>query len=208
MSYTIAKLTQRSIEISDKERKYARDSINAFEKFLKQLWAARQHDQRLVNVLQKNKESDPTDLFEIRHLLRRFQKEVKNRYTQLIFDFAGKKDSDQKRITEGYIHKLIPLEKDTITRGIKDALQDAVQQLTEFIEEFLEAFEDFNNPDQIKKIVSTSQKADKIFRSIENVIERQLRPHFEKNILTQKKISEIRGGIKKRARLINMLGGN
>jgi hypothetical protein len=201
-----AQRVQRSSEISDEERDVARSAISAFNKFLKQLWAARQHDQRLVNVLQKNKESDPAALFEIRHLLRRFQKEVRNRYANLIIAFAGKKDAKSgDPVTTGYIHTLSPLSKDTMTRQIKLALQDAVQQLTEFMEEFLEAFEDFNNQDQIAKIVSTSKKADQIVQSIENIIDSQLKPHFEKNILKRRKISMIRNGIRRRVRIINIL---
>jgi hypothetical protein len=58
-----------------------------------------------------------------------------------------------------------------------------MQQLTEFIEEFIEAFEDFNNKDQINNIVNTSAKAERITQNIENIIDTQLKPHFEKNIL-------------------------
>jgi len=207
MEVKVAQRVQRSSEISDAERVAARNVISAFDKFLKQLWAARQHDQRLVNVLQKNKEADPASLFEIRHLLRRFQKEVRNRYANLIILFAGKKDvKSGEPVSTGYIHILDPFTKDTITRQIKSALQDAVQQLTEFMEEFLEAFEDFNSPDQITKIISTSKKAGQIVQSIENIVDNQLKPHFEKNILTRKKISMIRGGIRRRSRIIDMLG--
>lgn len=195
MRNTFAHNVQRSFEITNEERNAARKVIDAFDKFLKQLWAARQHDQRLINVLKKNKDTDPTELFGIRHLLRRFQKEVKQRYTNLIVDFAGKKDIKHNVISKGCIHTLIPLEKDTITRNIKIILQDAMQQLTEFLEEFLEAFEDFNDPDQITKIIMTSSKADQIVQSIENIIDGQLKPHFERNILKTKHLASIRNRI-------------
>ena len=42
----------RSTEISEEERKAARTAIYAFKDFLKKLWAARQHDKRLVFVRQ------------------------------------------------------------------------------------------------------------------------------------------------------------
>jgi hypothetical protein len=205
MNKKLAAAIQRAIEISEEERASARNAIIAFDKFLKQLWAARQHDQRLVNVLNSNKDASPNDLFKIRHLLRRYQREVRDRYASLIVDFAGKKDEKMQSISKGYIHTLQPLEKDTNTRQIKGALQDAMQQFTEFLEEFLESFEDFNNPDQIKSIIGTSEKADKIFQSIENIIDTQLKTHFEKNILKKVKISRIRGNIIKRARIIKML---
>jgi len=205
MKKTFAQHVQRSSEITEEERAAAREALAAFDKFLKQLWAARQHDQRLVNVLKKNKEADPTILFGIRHLLRRFQKEVKERYTRIIVDFAGKKDSASNSISTGYIHTLAPLEKDTLTRNIKTILQDAMQQLTEFLEEFLEAFEDFNNPDQISKILTTSTKADQIVQSIENIIDGQLKPHFERNVLKRKRMSSISGGIRRRMRIIELL---
>lgn len=195
MKNTFARNVQRSFEITNEERNAARKVIDVFNKFLKQLWAARQHDQRLINVLKKNKDTDPTALFGIRHLLRRFQREVKQRYTNLIVDFAGKKDIKHDVISKGYIHTLIPLEKDTITRNIKTILQDAMQQLTEFLEEFLEAFEDFNDPDQITKIIMTSSKVDQIAQSIENIIDSQLKPHFERNILKAKHLASIRNRI-------------
>jgi len=203
MKKLFAQYVQRSSEITEEERAAAREVLSAFDKFLKQLWAARQHDQRLVNVLKKNKDTDPSTLFGIRHLLRRFQKEVKQRYTNLIVDFAGKKDADKESISKGYIHTLLPLEKDTLTRNIKVALQDAMQQLTEFLEEFLEAFEDFNNPDQITKIVTTSSKADQIVQSIENIIDGQLKPHFERNVLKRKRLGS--AGVRRRIRIIEML---
>jgi len=205
MKKNFAQYVQRSYEITEEKRAAAREAISAFDKFLKQLWAARQHDQRLVNVLKKNKDADPAALFGIRHLLRRFQKEVKQRYTNLIISFAGKKDAQSNVVSKGCIHTLIPLEKDTLTRNIKNALQDAMQQLTEFLEEFLEAFEDFNNPDQVAKITTTSAKADQIVQSIENVIDGQLKPHFERNVLKRKHLGSICSGIHRRTRIIELL---
>ena len=201
----LALLPQRSSEISEEEKEVAKKALKVFKEFLHKLWAARQHDERLINVLEKNEGADPASLFEIRHLLRRFQKEVKEKYTNLIFMFAGKKNDDMELMEKGLVHLLAPLEKDTTTRQIKTALQDAMQQLSEFIEEFLETFEDFNNKDQIKAIIGTSKKADKIVQSIENVIEKQLKPHFEKNILGSKRVASIRDSIRRRARLIRML---
>jgi hypothetical protein len=205
MIQKLANLPQRASEISEEEKEAAKKVLKAFKEFLHALWSAKQHDDRLINVFEKNEDTDPTALFEIRHLLRRFQKEVKEKYTKLIFMFAGKKDEDMKLIEKGIIHLLQPLEKDTKTRQIKIAMQDAMQQLSEFVEEFLELFENFNDKDQIKNIISVSKKSEKIIKSIENVIEKQMRPHFEKNILGTKKIGSIRGRIRRRARLISML---
>jgi len=201
-----ANLSKRTSEISDEEREAAKNAIKGFDKFLKELWSARQHDERLLNVLEKADNIDPTALFEIRHLLRKFQKETKDKYTHLIIMFAGKKDENLETISPGVISLLNPLEKDTTTRQIKIALQDAMQQLAEFMEEFLETFEDFNSKDQVKDIKLTAKKAEKIIQSIENIIEYQMRVHFEKNILGHKKLSELVSCIKRRARLIEMLG--
>jgi hypothetical protein len=196
-----------SLDITDEERRAARDAIKALDKFLRELWNARQQDKKLVLVLEKNKGATPESLFQIRYLLKKFQKEVKGRYVKLIFDFAGKKDEKTFQIlSEGYVHALGPLEKDTITRNMKASLQDSMQQLTEFMEEFMEAFEDFNDPEQIGKISNISKKADQIVSSIENVVDNQIKPHFEKNILKRKRAEEIQMNIIKRARLINLLG--
>lgn len=200
-----AAMPKRTSEISDEERAAAKNAIKAFDKFLKELWSARQHDERLLNVLEKAENVDPTALFEIRHLLRKFQKETKDSYTHLIITFSGKKDENFNSITPGVISLLTPLEKDTTTRQIKIALQDAMQQLVEFMEEFLEAFEDFNSKDQVKEIKLAAKKAEKIIQSIENIIEKQMRVHFERNILGHKRTANLRNCIKRRARLINML---
>jgi len=207
MAEKLATMPRRVSEISDEEREAAKKAIRAFDKFLKELWSARQHDERLLNVLDKAEDVDPAALFEIRHLLRKFQKETKDKYTHLIALFSGKKDANFNPVTPGIISLLSPLENDTITRQIKIALQDAMQQLAEFMEEFLEAFEDFNSKDQVKEIKLTAKKAEKIIQSIENIIEKQMRVHFERNILGQKKISDLRSCIKRRARLIDMLEG-
>jgi len=205
MDIKLASAVQRTLDISEEERDAARDAINAFDKLKKQLWAARQHDQRLVNVLKSNQDAKSSDLFKIRHLLRRYQREVRDRYANLIVAFAGKKNDDKETVSKGYIHTLQPLEKDTKTKQIKSTIQDSMQRLTEFLEEFLESFEDFNNPDQVKSILTTSQKADQIVQSIENIVDTQLKPHFEKNILKRNKFSTIRNNITKRARLIKLL---
>lgn len=195
---------QRSSQISEEERNSARKAIYGFQDFLKHFWAVRQQDHRLLNVLEKNPDVTPEKLYEQRHLLRKFQAEAKERYTKLIFEFAGKKNPDGK-VIGGVLHLLRPLEKDTKTREIKNALQDALQQFTQFIEEFLEAFEDFNDSEQVNNILATSQKADSIYKGIESIIEGQLIPHFERNVLKNNKIGSIRGNIIKRARLICML---
>jgi len=197
--------TQRTFEISDVERKSAKQALYSFKKFMEKLWAARQSDKRLVDVLEKNREADTTQLFEIRHLLRKFQKEVKDRYTDLVFMFAGKKDNGGNTLSEGVIHSLDPLEKDTVTRQIKTTLQDAMQDLTEFIEEFLEGFENFNDKDQIKQILDASKKADQLTQSIEVIIDKQLRPHFERNIMKRNRMAAAVQRIHRRARLIEML---
>jgi len=197
--------TQRTFEISDVERKAAKQALYSFKKFMEKLWAARQSDKRLVDVLEKNREADPTQLFEIRHLLRKFQKEVKDRYTDLVFMFAGKKDNGGNTLSEGVIHSLDSLEKDTVTRQIKTTLQDAMQDLTEFIEEFLEGFENFNDKDQIKQILDASKKADQLTQSIEVIIDKQLRPHFERNIMKRNRMAAAVQRIHRRARLIEML---
>jgi leucyl-tRNA synthetase len=195
---------QRSSEVTEEEREAAKKAIEGFQNFLKQFWAARQQDKRLLNTLEKSPDTNPEKLFEIRHLLRRFQQEVKDRYTQLIFTFAGRKNGDE--IIPGALHLLRILEKDTKTRQIKTTLQDAMQQFTQFMEEFLESFEDFNSKDQIKEILLTSQKADGIYQSIENIINKQLIPHFERNVLKRQRLSSLRGNIIRRARIIRMLG--
>jgi hemerythrin superfamily protein len=200
-------LVQLSLDITDEERRAARDAIKSLDRFLRELWAARQNDKKLINVLKKNQNNvDSSSLFEIRHLLRRFQKEVKDRYVQLIFNFAGKKDDNFNVLSEGYIHSLSLLEKDTTTRQMKSSLQDAMQQLTEFVQDFIELFEDFNDPEQVNKILKFSDNIDDVVRSIENIIDTQIKVHFERNIIKRKRASEIQKDIIKRSRLINMLG--
>jgi hypothetical protein len=199
-------LVQLSLDVTDEERRAARDAIKSLERFLRELWAARQNDKKLIDVLKKNQSNvDSSSLFEIRHLLRRFQKEVKDRYVLLIFNFAGKKDDNFNVLSEGYIHSLSLLEKDTTTRQMKASLQDTMQQLTEFIQDFIEAFEDFNDPEQVNKILKLSENAENIVRSIENIVDNQIKVHFERNIIKRKRASEIRKDIVKRSRLINML---
>lgn len=199
-------MVQLSLDVTDEERRAARDAIKSLERFLRELWAARQNDKKLIDVLKKNQSNvDSSSLFEIRHLLRRFQKEVKDRYVLLIFNFAGKKDDNFNVLSEGYIHSLSLLEKDTTTRQMKASLQDTMQQLTEFIQDFIEAFEDFNDPEQVNKILKLSENAENIVRSIENIVDNQIKVHFERNIIKRKRASEIRKDIVKRSRLINML---
>ena len=81
-----------------------------------------------------------------------------------------------------------------------------MQQLTEFIQDFIETFEDFNDPEQVNKILKLSNSIDEVVRNIENIIDTQIKVHFERNIIKRKRASEIQKDIIKRSRLINMLG--
>lgn len=191
----------RSSEITNEEKQLARKALETLGQFLKQFWAARQQDARLINVLKKQPNASSNELFEQRHLLRKFQREARDRYTSLINSFAGIKGPKGKIVEEGAFHVLKPFEMDTKTRRIMSSLQDAMQQFKEAAEEFLEAFEDFNDKDQITKILTNSDKMDKIFQSVENIIDKQLRPHFEQNIIVYK----IAHRILRRARLIKLL---
>lgn len=198
-------IPKRTIQITESERQAAKEAIHGFKKFLGALWSAQQHDKRLINILNKAGDVDPSSLFEIRHLIRKFQKETKEIYTDLIIMFAGKRDQNMNNVSQGVISLLTPLEKDTITRQIKIILQDAMQQLIEFVEEYLEALEDFNSVDQIEDIKFTAKKSEQLAQNIENIIEKQMRVHFERNILGRPKTSSIRQDIKKRTRLINLM---
>jgi hypothetical protein len=194
-----------SLEITDEERRAARDSIKALDTFLRELENTRRQDKKLIMVLKQNSNVDSQSLFEIRHLLRKYQREVKDRYIQLILNFAGKRDDNFQVVSKGYIHSLQPLEKDTITRNMKAALQDSVQQLTEFAEEFIELFENFNDQEQVKNILRVNGDIDLITSSIENIIDNQIKPHFEKNVIKRKNAGEIKRSILKRSRLIKMM---
>jgi len=198
---------QRSSDITDEERQAAREATRAFSDFIKKLWAVRQQDLRLVNVLEKTPDADSSSLKEQRHLLRRFQRGAKERYTDLIQYFAGKKDNGGNLLSKGIIHKLAPLEKDTKTRQLKTTIQDAMQQLKEFAEEFIEAFEDFNDKDQVSKILNASKTLDELSQSLENIVDKQLKPHFEQNIIRREQIigSDIQNRFIRRARILKIL---
>ena len=69
------KLAMRlSLEVTDEERRAARDAIKALDTFLRSLENTRRQDKKLIIVLKQNTDVDPKSLFEIRHLLRRYQK--------------------------------------------------------------------------------------------------------------------------------------
>ncbi len=197
------KLAFRTAEISDEERAAARNAIHMFNKFLSKLDASREQDNRLLDVLKANQDADQSALFEQRHLIRRYQDDVKQRYTDLIFDFAGKKEGNYT--VPGIIHIMKPLEKDTKTRQIKTTLEDAMSQLSEYMEEFLKSLDDYENKNQIKSILYTSDMVDKLIKSIKNIFDSQLKPHFDRNVLKKEKFANIRGDIKKRARIISLL---
>lgn len=163
--------------------------------FLGQLWAAQQHSERLMDVLNKAPDTPPEQLFSIRHLIRKFRDEVRQHFTQLIPVFSAA------------ITTLNPFAKDTDTAAIRESLIDAMQQLSEVIETYMETFEDFNAPDQIQRLKALFQKVKQLSQSIEAVIKGRLRDHFEKNILRRQRISDLHNGIRRRARLVAMLEG-
>jgi len=191
-----AQYTPRSLKISKEEREAARAALDKFQEFMKNLWSAQQHDERLTNVLQKSPDAAPEQLFEIRHLLRKFQKEVRENYTKLIPQFREA------------IEHLEPLVTDTEIGQIKENLVAAMQQLSEIIEAYMEAFEDFNSPSQIQRMVTLSQKAGQLAKSIESIVEGQLQDHFRKDIFPQPDhLANLEIRMMRRARLIRMLGG-
>jgi len=192
-----AQYTPRSLKISKEERQAAKVALKQFQDFIKALWAARQHDERLTNVLQKAPDTAPEQLFEVRHLLRKFQKEVRENYTRLIPQFREA------------IERLDPLITDTETGQIKENLVSSMQHLSEIIEGYMEAFDDFNSPSQVQRLITLSQKAGQLAKSIESIVEGQLQDHFRKNIFPQPDRRANRHlRMIRRARLIRMLGGH
>ena len=188
-------LTPRSVPFSEEEKQAARLALAKFAEFLRQLWAAQQHSERLMDVLGKAPDAAPEQLFAIRHLIRRFRDEVRRNFAELVPSFSAA------------IATLDPFAKDTDTAAMRDGLIDAMQQLSEVVEAYMEAFEDFNAPYQIQRLKAMFQKAKQLAQSIESVVEGRLRDHFEKNVLNRQRIGELRNGIRRRARLAAMLGG-
>jgi hypothetical protein len=181
------------VPFSEEEKQAARLALTKLGGFLRQLWAAQQHSERLMDILNKSPDTPPEQLFSIRHLIRRFRDEVRQHFTQLVPSFSDA------------LTTLNPFIKDTDTAAMRDGLIDAMQQLSEVVEAYMETFEDFNAPDQIQRLKALFQKTKQLAKSIESVIEGRLRDHFEKNILNRQRIGELRNGIRRRARLIAML---
>ncbi len=188
-------LTPRSVPFSEQEKQEARVALAKLGGFLKQLWAAQQHSERLMDVLNKAPDTPPEQLFSIRHLIRKFRDEVRQHFAGLVPTFSTA------------ISTLDPFKKDTDTAAIREGLIDAMQQLSEVVESYMETFEDFNAPDQVQRLKALFQKVKQLAQSIEAVIEGRLRDHFEKDILNRQKIGELHDGIRRRARLIAMLEG-
>jgi hypothetical protein len=184
--------TPRSVPFSEEEKQAARTAMLKLGGFLRRLWAVQQHSERLMDVLNKTPETSPEKLFSIRHMIRRFRDEVRQHFTALLPVFSEA------------IETLNPFLKDTDTGRIYESLIDAMQQLSEVAENYMEAFEDFGASDQIQRLKASFQKIQQLSQGIESVIEGRLHDHFEKNILRRHKISELRFGIQRRARLIAM----
>lgn len=185
--------TPRSVPFSDEEKQAARVAMSQLGGFLKLLWVAQQHSERMMDVLNKAPDTPSEQLFSIRHLIRRFRDEVRQHFASLVPAFSNA------------IAYLNPFLKDTETGRLREGLIDDMNQLSEVVENYLEAFEDFNSPDQIQRLKSMFQKIKQLSQGIESTIEGRLRDHFEKNILRRQKISELRNGMRRRARLIAML---
>jgi len=188
-------LTPRSVPFSDEEKQSARNALSKLNEFLAQLWATIQHSERVMDQL-KDPNMPSGQLFQIRHLIRRFRDEVRQHFAKLIQNFGS------------CVESLNPFSKDVETNRMKDHLLDDMSQLSQFVELFLETLEDFNSPDQIKRLNDVFLKIKQLAQSIEIVIKGRLRDHFEKNILNRQKvgtIEELRGAIRRRARLIAML---
>jgi len=185
--------TPRSVPFSEDEKQAARTAMTKLSGFLRRLWAAQQHSERLIDVLNKSPDTPPEQLFSIRHLIRRFRDEVRQHFTALLPAFSEA------------ISTLDPFVKDTDTGRMRESLIDAMQQLSEVVETYLETFEDFNAPDQVQRLKTLFQKVKQLSQGVEAVVEGRLRDHFEKNILRRQKISDMRAGIRRRARLIAML---
>jgi hypothetical protein len=185
--------TPRSVPFSDEEKQAARTAMSQMGGFLKRLWAAQQHSERLMDVLNKAPDTPSEQLFSIRHLLRRFRDEVRQHFAGLVPAFSQA------------ISYLNPFLKDTETGRLREGLIDDMNQLSEVAETYLETFENFNAPDQVQNLKAAFQKLKLISQGIESTIEGRLRDHFEKNVLRRQRIGDLRSGIRRRARLIAML---
>jgi ElaB/YqjD/DUF883 family membrane-anchored ribosome-binding protein len=193
MNIKQAQQTPRTVDISESEKNAANLSLSLFKEFLRDLNAAQEHDETLNDILKKSENITTEQLYDIRHLLIRFQGEVRENYNRIIPKF-GKA-----------IESLKPLLSDTETAQIKDSLVDTMQRLTDVVEEYMESFDNFSQ-DQIKKITQLSAKSSQLITGIRSIIDHQLRDHFKKDILRKKSFKELKLNIKKRARLIKIFG--
>jgi len=195
MDAKVAQHIPRAVAISDEERAAATEALDAFKDFLKDLNAAQEHDETLTAILKKVPEASADQMYEIRHLLIRFQGEVRENYRRIIPKFSAA------------VKKLDPLLKDTETSQIKSALVDTMQRLSDVVEMYMEAFDDFS-PEQAQNLIGLAGRVSQLVTSIRSMVEHQLREHFKKNVLKKKQsLEDVRLGIMRRARLIRMFGG-
>jgi hypothetical protein len=188
--YRNAWLTPRSVPFTEEEKQSARNAIKKFDGFLKHLEVAIEHSERLMEILAKSP-ATPEPLYSIRHLLRQFRDESKERFARLVPEFSGA------------ISSLSPFEHDTDTSSLKNGLIDAVQQMSEFVENYLEEFDNFE-PNQIQKLQNFFNKIKQLAQNVESVVHGRLQDHFEKNILGRQNVGQLRTDILRRARLIAM----
>ncbi len=194
MNIKKAQQTPRTVVISDSEKESANLALKLFKEFLRELNAAQEHDETLTDILKKSENISTDQLYEIRHLLIRFQGEVRENYNKIIPKFGEA------------IKSLTPLLNDTETSQIKDSLVDTMQRLTDVIEEYMESFDNFSQ-DQVQNITQLSARATQLIVGIRSLIDHQLRDHFKKNILRKaQSLDVLKFNIKKRARLIRIFG--
>ena len=168
-SYSI----QMAYDITDIEKKDAKNSVIYFNFFIQEMKIAEDYlDQGYTSFKDFGKTTDSDDAYKNRVFLRNYRDEVKEKFKKIKTDALKAQRSLSQFILDGEIKKL------------DESFVTAVEELDKQIDNFIEIFNSLQSKDFFQILVASCEAIKKECAQLKDLVDERIVPHINKNILS------------------------
>lgn len=169
---------QMNYTVPDSEKEIAEKAEEYLDQLLVEFQAFSLYLNLIYMPFKKYSNVDMSMIVEYRKTFKQYRDQVKIKFNKI------------KKIIYQILTLLNTFSTDTATSEIIDAFANSIKDLDKYIETFVNIFDDFNNPDFPKYIVSTIDSIIKQINQIEQIVNDRVLDHIDTNILAKNWIKD------------------
>ena len=160
-------------EVTDAEKRQAEQALTAFSHAKKDLVAAKDHLDIMKTPFKNNPEVDPKDVIEARAAIRRFRDKSLDNFG--IF----------KEKAFRCVELMQSFSSDTQTLKLMKSFVSSINDLEAKVNDLADLFNDLEDKDFAKNIVSSMESVQDDCEDIEEIIDERIKDHIQTNILNR-----------------------